>query len=57
MLNAKKITMSYQIAIVLAFVWISGILTSYTFGGWIHLLIVLAVLMVIFRAIRRGGVF
>ena len=39
--------MLYTIAVVLALLWLLGLLTSYTMGGVIHLLLVIALVMVL----------
>jgi hypothetical protein len=43
--------MLYTIAVVLAILWLLGIVTSYTVGGVIHVLLVIAVVMVLLRLI------
>ena len=45
-------TMLYTIAVVLLILWVLGLATSYTLGGFIHLLIVIAVIMVLVRLIQ-----
>ncbi len=40
------------IAIVLIALWLLGIVTSVTLGGFIHVLIVIAVVMILIRLIR-----
>lgn len=40
------------IAIVLIVLWLLGIVTSYTVGGFIHILLVIAVVMILVRLIR-----
>ena len=49
--------MLYTIAVVLIVLWLLGLVTSYTMGGFIHILIVLAVVMVLVNVVsgRRGG--
>lgn len=44
--------MLYTIAIILIALWLLGIVTSYTIGGFIHILIVVAVIMILLRLIR-----
>ena len=44
--------MLYTIALVLIILWLLGLVTSYTIGGFIHALIVIAVIMVLIRIIR-----
>jgi len=43
--------MLYTIAVVLIVLWLLGIVTSYTVGGFIHILIVVAIIMVLVRLI------
>jgi hypothetical protein len=43
--------MLYTLAVVLIILWLLGLLTSYTFGGVIHLLLVIALVMVLFNFI------
>ena len=40
------------IAVILLILWLLGLVTSYTIGGFIHLLLVIAVIMVLIRLIR-----
>ena len=44
--------MLYTIAAILIILWLLGLVTSYTVGGFIHILIVIAVIMVLVRLIR-----
>ena len=41
--------MLWTITIVLVILWVLGLVSSYTMGGWIHLLLVLAVIVLIFN--------
>jgi Family of unknown function (DUF5670) len=43
--------MLYTIAIVLLVLWALGLLSAYTLGGFIHLLLVVAVVMILFNLI------
>jgi len=43
--------MLYTIAVVLIILWLLGIVTSYTMGGFIHILIVIAIVVVLLRII------
>ena len=45
--------MLYTIAIVLIILWLLGLVSSYTMGGFVHVLLVIAVIMVLLRLI--GG--
>jgi hypothetical protein len=40
------------IAIILLILWLVGMVSSYTLGGFIHILLVIAVVVVIIRVIR-----
>ncbi|MEI6480276.1 MAG: lmo0937 family membrane protein [bacterium] len=40
------------IAIILLVLWLLGIASAYTLGGFIHVLLVIAVILIIFRIIR-----
>jgi hypothetical protein len=40
------------IAIILLVLWLLGIVTSYTLGGFIHVLLVIAIVMVLIRLIN-----
>jgi hypothetical protein len=51
-LNDKKvIIMIYTIAAVLIVLWLLGLVTSYTLGGVIHVLLVIAVIMILVNLI------
>jgi uncharacterized protein (DUF58 family) len=41
--------MLWTIALILAILWLLGFLSSYTMGGLIHILLVLAVIVVLVR--------
>jgi hypothetical protein len=43
--------MLYTIAVVLVILWILGLVTSYTVGGFIHILLVVAIIMILLRVI------
>jgi len=43
--------MLYTIAVVLLVLWLLGLVTSYTMGGFIHALLVIAVVVVLLRLI------
>jgi len=40
------------IAVILIVLWLLGLVTSYTLGGFIHILLVVAVIMVLLRVIN-----
>ena len=44
--------MLFTIAAILVILWLVGLVTAYTLGGFIHLLLVVAVIMILIRLIR-----
>ncbi len=44
--------MLLTIAIILIILWLLGVVTSYTLGGFIYLLLVVAIVMILIRVIR-----
>ena len=51
--NKEKVhSMLYTIAVVLIVLWLLGLVTSYTMGGFIHILLVVAVIMVLLNLIN-----
>ncbi|MBK7260078.1 MAG: lmo0937 family membrane protein [Ignavibacteriae bacterium] len=43
--------MFYTLAVVLVVLWLLGMVTSYTMGGFVHLLLVLAIIAILVRVI------
>jgi hypothetical protein len=44
--------MLWTIAVILIVLWLLGMVTSYTLGGFIHILLVLAIIAVLVRLIQ-----
>jgi len=44
--------MLYTIAVVLLILWLLGLVTSYTLSGFIHILLVIAIITVLLRVIQ-----
>ncbi len=44
--------MLYTLAVILIVAWLLGLVTSYTIGGFIHLLLVIAIIMILVRVIQ-----
>ncbi len=44
--------MLWTIAVLLVILWALGLVSSYTLGGFIHLLLVLAIIVVLIRIIQ-----
>jgi hypothetical protein len=47
-----RLSMLYTIEIVLAVLWLLGLITSYTMGGFIHILLVLAIIVILVQVIQ-----
>jgi hypothetical protein len=47
----QEICMLYTIAMVLVVLWLLGLVTSVTMGGFIHVLLVVAIVVVLLRVI------
>ena len=48
--------MLWTITVILLILWVLGLVSSYTLGGWIHLLLVIALIVVVlnlFQGRRR----
>jgi len=50
--HGKEVKMLETIALVLIVLWILGFVTSYTMGGFIHILLVIAVVVLLIRIIQ-----
>jgi uncharacterized membrane protein len=50
--NVRTIIMLYTLAAILVILWILGLVTSYTLGGFIHVLLVIAVIVIVVRLIQ-----
>ena len=44
--------MLWTIAVLLLILWMLGMVSSYTLGGFIHILLVLAIIVVLIRVIQ-----
>jgi hypothetical protein len=44
--------MLYIIAVVMIILWLMGLITAYTMGGFIHILLVIAIVVVLLRVIK-----
>jgi hypothetical protein len=43
--------MLYTLAVILVVLWLLGLVSSYTLGGFIHVLLVIAIIVVVLRLI------
>lgn len=48
--------MLYTVAVILIALWLLGLVTSYTMSGFIHVLLVIAIVVVLIRVIRGQNV-
>jgi multisubunit Na+/H+ antiporter MnhF subunit len=48
--------MLYTIAVILIALWLLGLVSSYTMGGFIHVLLVIAIVVVLVRVIRGRNI-
>ncbi|NNM80130.1 MAG: lmo0937 family membrane protein [Gallionella sp.] len=44
--------MLYTLAVVMLALWLLGLITSYTMGGFIHILLVIAIVVLLLRVIN-----
>jgi len=52
MANRKQNHMWWTVAVILIVLWLPGLLSGYTMGGAIHILLLLALVVVLFRIIQ-----
>jgi len=45
----RRLDMLWTIAVILVVLWLLGLVSSYTMGGFIHILLVVAVIMIVFN--------
>jgi len=43
------------IAVILIILWLLGLVSSYTMGGFIHILLVIAIVVILLRVIQGRG--
>lgn len=51
-LSKERDPMLYTIAVVLIILWLLGLVSSYTIGGFIHILLVVAIILVLVNVIQ-----
>jgi Family of unknown function (DUF5670) len=51
--DSREVAMLWTIAVILLVLWALGMITSYTVGGVVHLLLVIALVVILFQFI--GG--
>jgi amino acid transporter len=50
--HRKEVPMLGTIFIILLVLWLLGLVTSYTLGGFIHILLVIAIVVILIRIIQ-----
>jgi hypothetical protein len=55
-LPSEEHAMLQTIAIILLILWALGLVTSYTMGGFIHVLLVIAIIMILVRVIQGRSI-
>ena len=55
---AKEEEMLWTLFVILLVLWLLGLVSSYTFGGFVHLLLVLALIVLVINLVtgRRGAI-
>lgn len=48
----NRTCMLYTLALVLIIAWLLGLVSSYTMGGFIHILLVVAIIVILVRVIQ-----
>jgi hypothetical protein len=48
--------MLWTIAVILVILWLLGLVSSYTMGGFIHILLVIAIIIVLVRVIQGRSI-
>lgn len=52
LLHKRRSKMLWTIAVVLIVLWALGLITSYTLGGFVHILLVVAIVVVLIQVIQ-----
>jgi Family of unknown function (DUF5670) len=50
--HRKEVPMLWTIFVILLVLWLLGLVTSYTLGGFIHILLVVAIVVILIRIIQ-----
>ena len=55
---AREEKMLWTLFVILLVLWLLGLVSSYTFGGFVHLLLVLALIVLVINLVtgRRGAI-
>jgi hypothetical protein len=47
--------MLWTVTVILLVLWVLGLVSGGTMGAWVHILLVLAIISLIFAVLRRGS--
>jgi Family of unknown function (DUF5670) len=50
--GTEEVAMLWTIFVILLVLWLLGVVTSYTLGGFIHVLLVIAIIMAVMQLIQ-----
>ncbi|MFL5366367.1 MAG: lmo0937 family membrane protein, partial [Myxococcales bacterium] len=50
----RRCAMLWTITVILLVLWVLGLVSGASIGAWVHILLVLAVISLIFAVLRRG---
>jgi hypothetical protein len=50
--SERRIKMLWTISVILVIMWLLGLVTGYTMGNFIHILLVIAIVIVLVRVIQ-----
>jgi phage-related holin len=48
--------MLWVLAVIFIVLWLLGLITAHMFGGWLHILLVIAVIVIAIQLISGGGI-
>ena len=48
--------MLYTLALILIIAWLLGLVSDFTMGGFIHILLIVAIIMILVRLIRGNNI-
>src|SRR5438045_9281374 len=54
-LRQRRYSMIWTITVILLVLWVLGLVSGSTMGAWVHILLVLAIISLIFAVLRRGA--
>ena len=52
LIDGEEISMLWTIFVILVILWLLGLISGYTIGGFVHILLVIAIVVVLIRVIQ-----